>query len=316
MGKRVSISIAALSLLYFLVIAAPVHLHAGETPETILIRKAINAEKFGKRTGDADIILSHYARDMAVYEGHNSIDPRGWSVLHEDFSSFEQELRDDLRVHRYDTERTVPFILAREEGTQKKAIVTTIDSGLVVNRQTGETKPIWTERLWFFTKSEDDWKVTGYVQNLGDSTTVGVTRSSDSVDEIADLLKREAEGWESGDSGSIVGLCEKSFTAYNGDYKIQPASWKILFNDSDELKEWLDKRLRNAIYQIDRKVVHTSLSQGGREALALTRESLATTYKMGPAAHDLERFVLWMLSRRSGDWRITRLVYNIGLPMD
>ena len=297
-----------------LVFVAPAH--PGETPETILIRKVINAEKFGKRTGDAEIILSHYARDMAAYEGHNTIDPRGWSVLHEGFPSFEQELQEDLRIHRYDTDRTVPFILAREEGTEKKAIVTTVDSGVVINRQTGETRPLRTERLWFFTKIEDDWKVTGYVQNLGDTTSIGVTRPSDSVEEIAELLDREKEGWENGDSGSIVGFCDNVFTAYNGNDKILPASWKILFNDPEELKEWLDKRLRNARYKIDRQVVHTSLSEGGREALALTRESLSATYDVGPAAHELERYVLWMLSRRSGDWRITHLVYNIGLPLE
>ena len=313
-NMRVSIPMAALPLFYLLVFVAPAH--PAETPETILIRKVINADKFGKRTGDAEIILPHYARDMAVYEGHNTIDPRGWSVLHEDYPSFERDLQEDLLIHRYDTERTVPFILAREEGTEKKAIVTTIDSGVVINRQTGETRPLRSERLWFFTKLDDEWKVSGYVQNLGDSTSIGVTRPSDSVDEIADLLDREKESWENGDSGSIAGFCNNTFTAYNGNDKILPASWKILFNDAEELKEWLDKRLRNAKYKIDRQVVHTSLSEGGREALALTRESISATYEVGPAAHELKRYVLWMLSRRSGDWRITHLVYNIGLPLE
>ena len=126
-------------------------LHAAETPETLLIRQSLGNDKFGHRRGDVDLALSTYAENFVAYEGHNSADPRSWSVLHEDRAGFAQALATDLKTNRYDMERAVPFVLVLE----KKAIATTLDSGQVVDLQSSAARPLKVQRLWTFSKTEE-----------------------------------------------------------------------------------------------------------------------------------------------------------------
>ena len=79
------------------------------------------------------------------------------------------------------------------------------------------------------------------------------------------------------------------------------------------MEQWLDKRLERTSYKVDRRVVFTSVDANQREALALTSEKLTTTYEKGDAAPSIDRYVLWTLSRRTGDWKITNMCYNIGI---
>jgi len=290
---------------------AATSLHAAETPETILIRKSLNDDKFGRRRGDVDLVLSAYAENIVVYEGNNTIDPKGWSVLYENLPAFKASIQEDLKIHRYELERTVPFILVRE----KKAIVTTQDSGRVINPQTGESSLLKTESFWFFSKIEDTWKATSFVHGIGDSTTIGnVQLPSDSVPKILELFKREEQAWEDGSAGTIASLYSETFTGCDAIDKLGPASWKIIFASFEELEGWVSKRLNNTSYQIDREILYANLSKGNQEALALTRETVTTAYNSGPITHSIDRYVLWTLSREAGDWQITNMIFNFGLP--
>jgi hypothetical protein len=258
-----------------------------------------------------DLALSPFAEHCVVYEGNGSADPRAWSVLHGDRAAFAQELGANLEARRYDIERAVPFILVRED----KAIATTLDSGRVVDRQTGTSQPYKTGRLWTFVKVEEEWLATSFVQNLGDSL-LAAADSGSNAPEIEALLRREEEAWEKGSVGTIVGLMDEEFIGCDGKEVHAPASWTFLFSDAAELEKWLKRRLPNTTYQIDREVLHASVGAGGREALALTRETVTTTYTSGPAAHSRGRHVLWTLSRRTGSWKVTSMVYNLGLAAD
>lgn len=281
---------------------------ADETPETLLIRQALDNDKFGRRRGEVDLAMSAYAPQVVVYAGQRSADPRAWQVLHENLDGLKGAVEQDLRANRYDIERQVPFILVRG----KKAIATTLDSGQVVERAAGVARPFRSECLWYFAKFEDKWLVTGVVQGIGDELPAPVAGRG--AEEIAEVLRDEEEGWEQGSAGGLTGLYDEDFVIMDAGGLLRPEKWVLLLGAAEELEKWLDKRLQRTRYQLDRQVVHTYLSPGGREALVLTREQVAATYESGPASHQLERWVLWTLSRRSGSWKITSALYRLGLP--
>ena len=95
----------------------------------------------------------------------------------------------------------------------------------------------------------------------------------------------------------------------------KPASYKIAFSGSEELGKWLDKRLPYVQYDLDRKVLHTAIGPNGDEALAVTHEKVAVEHVKGPAKHHKERYVFWTLSRRSGSWKVTNMVFDLGLEL-
>ena len=293
------------------VVVAGTAVNAADTPETLLIRQALNNDKFGLRRGidHLDLALSAYTENFVAYAGNNTGDPRGWSVLHEGKENFAAALEADLKANRYDIDRTVPFVLVRE----KKAIVTTIDSGQVIDRQTGASRTLNAKRLWTFIKIEDKWLATAFVQDLGDSLD-GTHQPSIDAPEIKDLLDREKEGWEDGSPGAIMGLFEEEFIGYDGTDTHAPATWTILFSNALELEKWLDKRLRKTQYTINREILYTTVGKNGQEALAVTFDRLSTGYgDIGTVTHQRDRYVLWTMSRRSGSWKITNMLYNLGL---
>ena len=286
---------------------------AAETPETILIRKTIDNEKFAKRRGNAEQMLESYGEHVAAYEANGTIDPRGWTVSHENRAALAQAFATQLQEKRFDFDRVMPFILVLTP-QHEKAIATTVDSGVVIDNSTGISEPLLEERLWFFDKIEDEWLVSGFVQNLGDATTVGTTRPFDPVPELSELLEQEKEAWETGSAGSIAGLYNEKLAAYSGESEVKPAKWKIIFGDSEDWESWLTKRLGTAQYEIDRNVVYADLGASGQEAVAVTRETVTTKYDKGPVEHSLDRYVLWLASRKSGSWKINQVFYDVGLP--
>jgi len=281
---------------------------SGETPETILIRSTLGNDLSGHRRADTDLVLSAYHEDFAGYQGNGNADPRAWSVLYENLDGFTDALDKKLSTYRYETERTLPFIHVRG----KKAMVTSIDSGKVVDRGTGEARSIKTRRFWTLRKVEEEWLITGLIEDLG-SAAQAVPKAGDHAEEIVELLQRERQGWEDGSAGSISGLFDEEFIGYDGYGTVKPETWKIIFGGTEELEKWLDKRLQRTSYKVDRQVIFTSVDANRHEALALTSEKLTTTHEKGDAAHSTNRYVLWTLSRRTGDWKITNMCYNIGI---
>lgn len=281
---------------------------AQETPETLLIRQALDNDKFGRRRGEVDLALSAFAPKLVVYAGGRSADPRAWQVLHEDLEGFRAAVGQELRGGRYEIERQVPYIHVRG----KKAIATTLDSGQVVDRAGGAGRAYRSECLWFFEKVEDKWLVTALAQEIGNELPAPATGAQ--AGEIAEVLRDEEEGWEQGSAGGLAGLYDEGAAILDAGGLLRPEKWVLLLGAGEEIENWLARRLQRIRYQLDRQLVYTHVSPGGGEALALTRERLNGTYESGPASHQLERWVLWTLSRRSGSWKITNAVYGLGLP--
>ena len=301
----------SLGFCLLLAIAASKVIHAADTPETLLIRQVLNNDRFAMRRGieHLDLALSGYADNFVVYAGNNTGDPRGWSLLHENKETFAAAHETNLKTNRFDFIRTVPHILVGD----KKAIVTTIDSGQVIDRQNGTIRELNSQRLWIFRKIEEAWLATAIVQSLGDSLD-GASQPSAEAPEIKKLLEREKAGWEDGSPTSIIGLFDEEFIGYDGKDKHRPASWSILFNNALEMEKWLNKRLSNTLYKINREILYATVGANGQEALAVTSERVSTAYgEIGPVTHERDRYVLWTMSRSSGSWKITNMLYNLGL---
>ena len=72
--------------------------------------------------------------------------------------------------------------------------------------------------------------------------------------------------------------------------------------------------MRVVDYELEREILHSSVGPGGTEALAVAHERLTARHKLGTATHGTERFVLWTLSKHTGDWLVTSLHANIRRP--
>ena len=301
------IKIICLSLFSLLVLSpGNDQAHAGETPETILIRQALSNDISGYRRANSELALKTYDDRFVAYQGHANGDPRAWTILHENRAALAQQMDADLTTKRYDVTRTVPFISVRKS----HAFATSIDSGQVVDRQSGQASPVHIQRLWIFLKTDDTWRATASINNLGDSL-LAVSTASDQT--ISDLLQRESQAWAGGSPAEILGLFDEHFTGYNGGKNFKPATWKIIFSGTEEMQKWLDKRLPYVQYELDRKILHAALSPSGDEGLAVTHETVGVTHTKGPSKHEKDRFVFWTMSRRSGSWKITNMLYDLGL---
>ena len=282
---------------------------AAETPETVLIRQVLSTEKSGHRRGNADLAIQAYADHVVVYEGHRSADPRGWTIIRENRSALARALAADFEHRRYDLNRTVLFVLARND----KAIVATQDSGFVIDRQSGTSRPLDVYRLWTFTKDDDDWLAASVFQNIADTTAIAPAPAA-SATEIAALLEREVGAWQSKDIGAIVAAVDEDFVACDAYHLMDRTKWRIAFSDAEEFEDWLKKRLAYANYTIDRRVIYTHLGENGLTALAVTQETVSVSYEKGSAIHSMKRYVFWGLSRRSGAWKITQVLANLPIP--
>lgn len=280
-----------------------------ETPETILIRVTLGNELSGHRRADAELALSAYHPDLVAYTGNGNADPRAWTLLSEDRTAFAQALKQDLAAHRYETERTLPLIGVR--GIQ--AIVTSLDSGVVVNRAGGQQRRGDVRRCWLLRKVENDWLITARVDDLGDSLLP--TPLSPAPDaEIVEVLSREKQAWEAGKPGAVADLYDETVSGFDGVQTARPETWKFIIAGAEEWRRWLEKRLASTTYTLDRQVIHTLVSPNRRHALAVTRERVTTRHRLGDKVHSAERNVLWLMTRQGGDWRIDGFCYSLRLP--
>jgi hypothetical protein len=293
--------------LFLILICAPAAVQGAETPETILIRQTLDADKFGRRRGSAEMVNEIVAERFVSYDAQDNADPRSWKINHANASSYGQDVEASLKKERYDIERFVPFLHVRG----LEAFVTTLDSGQVVDRQSGTTRPYTMRRLWFFSKAEDKWLATAVVENLGMAGQAGASQTPDPG--VVTFLKEEESAWNNGNPGALSGLAAEGFVGYDGNDALAPAKWIILFSGNDEWESWLNRRLEHTSYKLERSVLSATTSSDGNEAVAVTRDQLSVSHAAGPATHTRQRHVLWTLSRRSGSWQVTNMLYNIGL---
>ena len=283
---------------------------AAETAETVLIRQTLDKDRVGRRRGDVDLIRSAFADRFVTYNGNGFADPVGWSVEHEDPGAYTAALAADLSANRYDIVRTVLFLTVLEH----KAIGAVVDSGNVVDRSSGVSQPFRDKSLWSFRKYEDRWLATSVVQALGDSAAGPFQGPPSSHPEIQQFINSDAANWNDGDAGAIAGSLDLESRIVDSASKFDPAGWVLLFTGVQEYGDWLDSRMQVVDYELERKLLHSSVGPGGTEGLAVAHERLTARHKLGTATHGIERVVFWTLSKRTGDWLITNQFANIRRP--
>ena len=93
------------------------------------------------------------------------------------------------------------------------ATATTIDSGQVIDRQSGDAKTLYEERFWTLLKREDRWLVTSFVASLGDESSTLDTATNT---EVQALLEQEETARENGDQSGLLSLYAEHFSGYDG----------------------------------------------------------------------------------------------------
>jgi hypothetical protein len=296
MSRRI-VPLAVLCLLTL----TPDAVRAAETAETILIRAALGRDLTGRRRGDAELMVDAYNEDhFVVYDGGQSASAASWTPIHVDYESYEQELGRQLGANRYDVARAVVFIGVWKD----KAFVTTIDSGLVIDRQSSQSTPYYDRRFWTFAKEDEEWLATGFIAAYGDTASTAAPDGIADAD-VAQALADEAAAWNSGSPGEVAGFAAEEFIAVESKFSSNPALWMITFADRDEYREWLDERLTRVSYTVNREVLHVRVSADGNEAVAVTRDQVRADHVAGSAVHEQERHTYWLLQRRTGDWVAT-----------
>ena len=298
--RRVQISVLLIIATFFS------ELYSSETPETILIRQTLRLDLSGKRRSDSDIALSAYNKNFVAYNAGNNNDPRRWNVIVEGRQALGNNLKNDLKTYRYELQRTIQNIKVRG----LVATATSLDSGKVVNRDTGEIEPVYETQFWTLVKEDDDWSISSNVRNVGNNS-VGSTKYY--IDEdIKTLMTRISKARQSGNL-STTDFFSKNFIGYDANNNFDPVSWNIIFSGSEEFSKYLDQRTPHIDYTINRSLTSTHVGPSGHEAIAMTRETVLARHKKGESKHNIKRNVFWTLSKQNeGDWKVTSMAYNCG----
>ena len=278
---------------------------------TLLIHQALGKELSGRRRGNVELMTSAYDENrFVVYDGGGRVDPVGWRVVHESASEYARALEEDLGASKYDIQRTYLLVNVLEG----RAFVAVVDSGSVIDRATGSASQYWANDLWFFEKRDEEWFATGFIHDIGDSTAGRFTGDVAVDAEVAEFLEEEAQGWREGSAGTLGELYDDRITVVDAYGLITPASWIVVFSGEKAWKEWLGSRLGLTTYDIDRKLLHTSMGASGTEAIAVAREKVTVGHTLGNATHSADRHVLWTLTKRGGSWRVTNLLWHLRRP--
>ena len=303
-------TLANCRLFFLIAICVPATAFA-DAAATLLIHQALGKELSGRRRGNIELMASAYdEKRFVVYDGGGRVDPVGWKVVHESASEYARALEEDLRASKYDIQRTYLLVNVLEG----RAFVAVVDSGSVIDPATGAASQYWVNDLWFFEKRDEEWFATGFIHDIGDSTA-GRFAGDVAVDrELAEFLEEEAQEWRDGSAGSLSGFYDDRITVVDAYGLVTPASWIIVFSGEKVWKEWLDNRLELTTYDIERKVVHTSMGASGTEALAVAHEKVTVGHTLGDANHSADRHVMWTLSKRGGSWRVTNLFWHLRRP--
>ena len=299
--KQLVIPIVILTSVFF------TEINAAETPETILIRQTLRMDLSGKRRSDSDLVISAYDKNFVAYNAGNIDDPREWNVLFEGRQSLLNSLESDLKNNKYELQRTIPTIKVRG----LVATATSLDSGNVVNRNTGKIQTIYETKFWTLVKRDEKWTISSTIRNIGKENIKSTNHSVDK--DIEALLLEISKARESGNSSVLTDSFSEYFIGYDAINKFDPISWNIIFGGSEEFSEYLTQRSPNVDYTIDRKVISSNIGKSGYEAVAMTNETVLVRHKRGQAEHRIKRNVFWTLSRQDeGNWKITSMAYNCG----
>ena len=299
--KKIVIPVVILISMFF------TEINAAETPETILIRQTLRMDLSGKRRSDSDLVISAYDKNFVAYNAGNFDNPREWNILFEGRQSLLNSLESDLKNNRYELQRTIPTIKVRGI----VATATSLDSGNVVNRNTGKIQTIYETKFWTLVKRDDKWTISSTIRNIGNNSKKSTDQSIDK--DIESVLIEISKARESGNSSLLTDSFSEYFIGYDAISNFDPISWNIIFGGSEEFSKYLAQRSPHVDYTIDRKVMSTKVGKLGHEAVAMTNETIIVRHKRGQAEHRIKRNVFWTLSRQDeGNWKITSMAYNCG----
>jgi ketosteroid isomerase-like protein len=286
-------------------------INASETPETILIRQALRMDLSGKRRSDSDLTLSVYSKNFVSYDAENRNNPISWNIIIEGRQALQNSLENEIQTHRYDLQRTIPSVKVRG----LLATATSLDSGNVVNRKTGEVQPVYETQFWTFVKNDDKWSITSAVRNMGNGSTESTKNSID--EDIKTLLTQISRDRESGDTSIGENFFSKDFIGYDANNNLNPTSWNIIFSGAEEFSNYLTQRSPHVDYTINCKLTSAFIGPSGSEAIAMTRETIVASHKKGVSKHSIDRNVFWTISKQQEDeWKITGMAYNFGPVVD
>ncbi len=288
------------ALLALSVPATVAPLPASETAETVLIRQILEKDRFGRRRGDAESVTHGYDRDrFVVYDGAGSIDARAWTVRYSSLDEYQAFLEADLAANRYDISRAVLYLNV----WKNQAYATTLDSGMVIDRAGDSRRGFVQRTLWAFRKEDEEWRATSLVVAIGDSADGGAAAGRVEDRDVAAALQEDARNWSEGGPGDILRGVEEDFVGIDCYGSSNAAAWLTVFADRDEFAKWLEQRLENVDYHVERTLLH-AVSRGD-EAVAVTRDRITATYLAGEARIEQDRVCAWLLTRTDGRWRIT-----------
>ena len=281
-----------------------------DAAEILLIHQELGKEFSGRRRGNLELMLSPLSEErFVVYDAGGRLDPVGWRVAHESAEEYANAQAGELQARKYDITRT--YVLTNV--LEGKAFVALVDSGSIIDRASGSQEQYWVNDFWIFQKTDEDWHATALIRDVADSTAGRFSGQSSADADLAEFLGEEAEAWGDGVS-SVVSHYDEDLVVVDAYHKVTPASWLIIFSGTDVLDQWLDRRLKLTDYQIERELLHTSIGSSGTEAVAVAREKVTVTHTSGDASHAADRHVLWTVSKRSGDWKITNLFWHLRRP--
>ena len=280
--------------------------YAAETPETILVRKTLSTDLSGLRRSDMELVLSAYDNNFVSYEAKNSSNPSNWLISLESYEELSNDIQKKLKKNRYELDRTVSSIKVRGI----VATATSVDSGNVIDRNSGEWHAVNSSSFWTLLKREDKWHITSVVQNLG--TREDEKPKSENYNDIEEILQEAAEAREASNVDVLEKLFSEHFIGYDANHQFDPRSWKMIFGGSEEFIKHLKNRLPNVNYDIERTVLSTHVGPNENEATAMTYETVSVQHNKGNVQHKLERNVMWTFKKKDSDWQITTMVYNCG----
>ena len=299
-----------LTTLILFAIALPSLVFA-DAASTLLIHQALGKELAGRRRANIELMTTVLDKDrFVVYDAKGQGDPIGWSILHESVENYTPALERDLKIHKYDIQRT--YVLTNV--AEGKAFVAIVDSGIVTDRATGGASQYLANNLWMFEKKKEEWLATAFIHNVGDTNAGRFDGPTSAAPDLEKFLRKEAQAWRDGSANTIAGLYHPSITVFDAYHTDAPTGWVIIFSKGEIFNEWLAKRLDLTRYDIERNVIHTNISASGTEALAITQDRVTVSHNLGNANHSADRHVLWTLSKQGGDWLVTNLFWNLRRP--
>lgn len=274
---------------------------AGETVETIAIRKVLGDELAGWNMGNAKLILLQYAPHFRGYKGDAGKDPATWEPGFQDLREFETFCREMVsRYHSALFRNPIYFDIYKN-----KALVVAEEGGEAVERASRRRITFSYKSLWMLEKEGGSWKIAGFLRELPGWDREGF-RDSDGV---RDVLLGEARAWQEGDPGRVVGLYGPDFVGYEGYNRDSTEKWRISFSGLGPFRAFCKKRLSRTNYTISRKVVSVKALNG--LALAVTEEETSTAHKLTGKELSAEHRDLWMLAKEGRTWKIIGFVRRL-----